>query len=205
MRCKRKSNSDDSAAAAVHLAVYADTRATCRFNDLLATCADPPAIATIACLSTRDAVHTDFPAAVDAVSAAIVRAETPATECADRPATECVDYSATITAAHLVVRADVRTILRCPDRVFAVYAACADFSAVVRDEAFAAIRLDVHANVRAAVCAVGFVTSCVDPRGDNIAVVTTAYSIAATADSSAAATAATTAAYPAICVDARAT
>ena len=56
---------------------------------------------------------------------------------------------------------------------------------------------------RLAVCAVVSVTPCVEPRGDTGALVTATYSIAASADTSAAATSATTAAQSAICVDLR--
>ena len=55
-----------------------------------------------------------------------------------------------------------------------------------------------------AVCAVGSVTQCVEPLGDTGACVTAAFSIAASANSSATATVSTTAAHPAICVDTRA-
>ena len=53
----------------------ADPCATCRVNDLFATCADSPAIFTTSCLSARVDVHSDFPAGVDADTIAAVCAD----------------------------------------------------------------------------------------------------------------------------------
>ena len=66
---------------------------------------------------------------------------------------------------------------------------------------FAPTPLLLCAGCSAVVCTISSAVIVVDALGDTDAVVTAAYSIAASADSAAAATAATTAAQSAICVD----